>query len=107
MSRMIPAALVMAAALGVTPVPPDVVNLPPPYPVDEEPAAPAINPKTGQPYRGIPAHAVRKADPVRAYYADGPQPEPIRAMLKRRREATLREREQERAKHQTAVAHES
>lgn len=107
MPRMNLAALVMAAALGVTPVPPDVVNLPPPYPVDEEPAAPAINPKTGQPYRGIPAHAARKADPVRAHYADGPQPEPIRKMLKERREAATRAREQERPRHRAAAAHES
>lgn len=93
------AALAIAAALGVSGKLPQVVTLPPPYPMDDEPKAdpgPQINPKTGQPYRGIPAQARRSALPIRMRYANGVQPEPIRKMLQDRREQAMRERARER-----------
>lgn len=99
MPRRIPAAAVIAAMMGMPSQLPQVVTLPPPYPMDEEPKAtpgPQIDPKTGEPYRGIPAQARRSALPIRMRYAEGAQPEPIRKMLQDRREQAMRERVRER-----------
>lgn len=81
------AAVAIAAALGAIPPAPEVFAPPVPLPEEPEgaPVAPGINPKTGLPYRGIPAHAERRADPVRMRYADGPQPDGIAKMLQERR----------------------
>lgn len=81
------------AAMGVAaPRLPELVGVLPRRQGDDAPTtttAPAINPRTGKPYRGIPARAGRNRIPTR--YADGPQPEGVRVMLARRREQIRRE----------------